>query len=59
MKTALNRYPTVQELRALEAAAHSARAREIARLVRAGAARLKGLAEHLFTLPGGGRIGHA
>jgi hypothetical protein len=59
MKTTLNRYPTVEEIRALEFAAHRARAHEIARLVRAGLAGLKGLTEHFFTLPGGGRIGHA
>ena len=59
MKTTLYRYPTAEELRALEAAAHRARAQEIARLLRAGAHKLAALAEHLVTLPGGGRIGHA
>jgi hypothetical protein len=59
MKTTLYHYPTVEELRALELAAHRARAREIARLLGAGVLKLKALAEHLVTLPGGGRIGHA
>jgi hypothetical protein len=59
MKTALYHYPTVEELRALEAAAHRARAREVARLIRAGAAGLKGLVGRLTALPGAGRIGHA
>jgi hypothetical protein len=59
MKTALNRYPTVEELRALELAARRARARELARLLRSGAKKMAALAEHLFTLPGGGRMGHA
>jgi hypothetical protein len=59
MKTTLYHYPTVEELRALEASAHRARAQEVARLLRAGANKLAALAEHLVTLPGGGRIGHA
>jgi hypothetical protein len=59
MKTALYHYPTVEELRALEVAARRARAREVARLFRAGAAGLKALAEGLAALPGAGRIGHA
>jgi len=37
MKTDLLHYPTVAEMRALEAAAHRERAREVARLLRAGA----------------------
>jgi hypothetical protein len=63
MKTVLFRYPTAVELRALEAAARRARAREVARLIRAGAAGLKGLlkglAERLASHPGAGRMGHA
>jgi hypothetical protein len=59
MKTTLYRYPTVEELRALEVAAHRARAREVARLLRAGAAGLKAFVERLAALPGAGRIGHA
>jgi hypothetical protein len=59
MKTALYRYPTSEELRALELAAHRARAREVARLIGAGAAGLKGLVGRLTALPGAERIGHA
>jgi hypothetical protein len=59
MKTSLDRYPTVQELRALEVDAHRERAREVARLLRAGAAGLKALVERFASLHGAGRIGHA
>ena len=59
MKTTLYRYPTSEELRALEFAARRARAREVARLFRAGAAGLKGLFERIAAHPGAGRIGHA
>lgn len=59
MKTVIYRYPTPEELHALESAAHRARAQEVARLLRAGAHKLAALAEHLVTLPGGGKIGHA
>jgi hypothetical protein len=59
MKTSLYHYPTVQELRALEVDAHRERAREVARLLRAGAAGLRALVERFATLHGAGRIGHA
>jgi hypothetical protein len=59
MKNTLYRYPTVQELRALEVSAHRARAREVARLLRSGVQALKSLAGHLTVVHGGERIGHA
>jgi len=59
MKTSLYRYPTPAEMRALEVAARRARAREVARLIRAGVAGLKGLFERLVSHPGAGRMGHA
>jgi hypothetical protein len=59
MKNHLLHYPTSDELRALEMAAHRARSREILRLLRAGAMKLKTLAEHLTVVHGGERIGHA
>ena len=60
MKNHLYRYPSAEELRALELAAHRARSREILRLIRAGAAGLKALLERLASnLHAGGRIGHA
>jgi hypothetical protein len=50
----------VKEVRALEAAAHRARARELVRLIRTGAASLKALAERFsVAVHGRGRIGHA
>ena len=59
MKNHLN-YLTSQDLRALEFAARRERAREIARLIRTGAAGLKALVERLAaTVHVGGRIGHA
>jgi hypothetical protein len=59
MKNTLYHYPTAEELRALEVAARRARAREVARLLRAGAAGLERLFERLAAHPGAGRIGHA
>ena len=59
MKNHLVHYPTLDELRALELAAHRARSREILRLIRAGALKLKSLAEHLTVVHGGEGIGHA
>jgi len=59
MKTDLLHYLTVAEMRALEAAAHRERAREIARLVRAGARALKSLLGRIVPVPGGRRVGHA
>ena len=60
MENRLYHYPTAEELRALELAANRARSREIARLIRTGAAGLKGLLERLAHVAhGGGRIGHA
>jgi len=41
MKDDLFRYPTFDEMRALETAARRARAQEVARLLRAGAQALK------------------
>ena len=59
MKNHLLHYPSPDELRALEMAAHRARSRELLRLLRAGAVKLKALAEHLTVVHGGERIGHA
>ena len=60
MKNHLYHYPTMDELRALETAAHRARSRELKRLIRSGSAGLKGLIQHLaHAVHGGGRIGHA
>ena len=59
MKTHLLHYPTVAELRALEAAARRERAREIARLLRSGARALTAFLGRLVAFPGGRRIGHA
>ena len=60
MKNDLYHYPTMDELRALETAAHRARSREIKRLIRTGSAGLKGLIEHLAqAVHGGGKVGHA
>jgi hypothetical protein len=56
----LYHYPTADELRALELAAHRARSRELARLIRTGAAGLIALVERLAHVAhGGGRVGHA
>jgi hypothetical protein len=60
MKNALYRYPTADELRALELAAHRARARELERLIRAGAAGVQAFLGRLASaVHVGGRIGHA
>ena len=59
MKNHLLHYPTPDELRALELAAHRARSREILRLLGAGAQKLKSLADHLTAAHGGEGIGHA
>jgi hypothetical protein len=59
MKDDLFRYPTYAEMRALEAAAHRARALEMARLLRAGARALKSLVLRLSALPVGKRVSHA
>ncbi|HTQ73591.1 MAG TPA: hypothetical protein VMI74_04840 [Burkholderiales bacterium] len=60
MKNLLYHYPTMEELRALELAAHRARAREITRLIRTGSAGIKGLFDRLaHAAPGGGKVGHA
>jgi len=60
MKTYLNSYPTVEELRALELAAHRARSREMLRLIRTGATGARALIERLAAAAHvGGRIGHA
>jgi hypothetical protein len=60
MKNHLYHYPTVEEMRALELAAHRARSRELLRLIRSGMAGAKGLVERLAEVAhGGGRIGHA
>jgi hypothetical protein len=58
MKTRLD-FPTFEEMRALEIAAHCARAREIARLVRAGVRRLKSLVSHVAAAPAGKGVSHA
>ncbi|HUL93154.1 MAG TPA: hypothetical protein VLV56_12455 [Burkholderiales bacterium] len=60
MENHLYHYPTVEELRALELAAHRARSREILRLFRTGATGLAAILERLaHAAHGGGRIGHA
>jgi hypothetical protein len=60
MKNHLYHYPTLEELRALELAAHRARSRELARLIRTATAGLKAFVERLAHVAhGGGRVGHA
>jgi len=60
MKNHLYHYPTAEEMRALELAAHRARSRELLRLIRSGTAGVKALVERLAEVAhGGGRIGHA
>jgi hypothetical protein len=60
MKNRLYHYPTADELRALELAAHRARSREMLRLIRTGTAGLKAFVERLATVAhGGGKVGHA
>ena len=60
MKNHLYHYPTADELRALELAAHRARSQEIKRLIRTGAAGVKGFLERLAHVAhGGGKVGHA
>jgi hypothetical protein len=59
MKNRLD-HDALEDLRALELAARRARAVELARLFRSGAAALKALAERLLAAThGGGRVGHA
>jgi len=60
MKNRFYRHPTVDELRALELAAHRARSREVARLIRAGSAGVKGMIDRLaHAAHAGGKVGHA
>jgi len=60
MKNRSYHYPTMDELHALELAAHRARSREIKRLIRTGSAGVKGLIERLtHAAHGGGKVGHA
>jgi len=60
MKNRFEHYPTVEEMRALELAAHRARSRELLRLIRTGAAGVRALIERLASAAHvGGRIGHA
>jgi len=60
MKNRLYHYPTADELRALDVAAHRARSMEIKRLIRTGAAGLRAFVGRLAIVAhGGGRIGHA
>jgi hypothetical protein len=59
MKNHLNHYPTVAELRALEITAHRERARQFARLLRAGAHALKSFVLRPVVLPHGKRVSHA
>ena len=60
MENHLYHYPTADELRALELAAHRARSREILRLFRTATAGLKAFVGRLTIVAhGGGRIGHA
>jgi hypothetical protein len=60
MKNRFEHFPTVEEMRALELAAHRARSREILRLIRTGASGIKALAERLAEVAHvGERIGHA
>lgn len=59
MKNHLNHYPTIAELRALEAAARRERAREMARLIRAGAHAVKSLVLRLIALLAGKGVSHA
>ena len=60
MKNHLHDHLTLEEVRSLELAARRARAVELLRLVRSGAAGLNALAERLaHAVHGEGRIGHA
>jgi hypothetical protein len=58
MKTFL-RFPTFEEMRALETAAQRARAREIAWLVRAGVRGVKSLLSRAVAVPAGKGVSHA
>jgi hypothetical protein len=58
MKTHLD-FPTFEEMRALEIAAQRARAREIARLVRASVRGVKSLVSHAVAVPAGKGVSHA
>jgi hypothetical protein len=60
MKNRFEHFPTVEEMRALELAAHRARSREMLRLIRTGASGIKALGERLAAVVHvGERIGHA
>jgi len=60
MENRLYHYPTGDELRALELAAHRARSLEVLRLIRTAAAAVKAFVERLAVVAhSGGRIGHA
>jgi len=59
VKTDLFRYPTFDEMRALEIAARRARAQEIGRLLGVAAQGLKSLVARLVTVPAAREISHA
>jgi hypothetical protein len=52
-------FPTFEQMRALETAAQRARAREIARLVRAGVRGVKSLLSRAVAVPAGKGVSHA
>ena len=53
------RYPSIEEIRAIELAAKRARAREIRRLFAAAAAALKSASGRAISLLSAKRVGHA
>ena len=59
MKDDRFRYPTFDEMRALEVAARRARALEMARLLRVAGRALKSLAARLVAASQGKRVSHA
>jgi len=60
MKNRLDHYPTANELRALELAAHRARSQELLRLIRSATAGLKAFVGRLTPVAHGEEgVGHA
>ena len=59
MRNTVFRYPSPEEMSALTAAAHRARARNMRLLVRRGVRAVKSLALRLTTVPAVKRVSHA
>jgi hypothetical protein len=59
MKEQLLRYPTPEEMGALNAAAHRARARHMKLLFRRSVRALRSLAAHFAAMPVAKRVSHA